>query len=175
MPLLYYPARLLLAMGADVLRVESAYDLVDGFRGLSEAEQDRWLHADATAACRAALAQRAYRQVTLVGKSIGTLALGHLLATEAALAQARAIWLTPLLTNERLRSLIERCRQRSLFVIGTDDPEYDQARLVEAQAATGGEAVVVGGGDHSLEVRGDVFRSLQALEQMLRAVQTFLA
>lgn len=175
MPLLYYPARMLLAKGADVLRVEYAYDLEAGLRALPEAEQYRRFYADVTAACRAALAQRDYRQVTLIGKSGGTLALGHLLTTEPALAQGRAIWLTPLLTNERLRAFIERCRQPSLFVIGTDDPEYDQARLIEAQAATRGQAVVVGGADHSLEIKGDVFKSLQALEQMLRAIQTFLA
>lgn len=99
MPLLYYPARLLLALGADVLQVEYAYNLRTDFQALPNSERLQWLFTDA-AACSAALTQYTYEQVTLIGKSIGTLAMGHLLTTEPRLAQA--VWLTPLLRNDRL-------------------------------------------------------------------------
>ena len=174
MPLLYYPARLLLDLGADVLRVEYAYDRRADFQALPDAEQDRWFLADVTAACRAALAQRAYRRITLIGKSIGTLAMGRLLTTDPALALADSVWLTPLLTHDELRKQMRQCRGRSLFVIGTADRFYNADYLAEVQSATGGEAVVVDGADHSLLVEGDVIRSLNALEQMVRALQAFL-
>ena len=108
-------------------------------------------------------------------KSIGTLALGHLLTTDVRLAQARVIWLTPLLKNDRLRVQIQQCRQRSLFVIRSADPHYDRAYLAETQAATHCEMVIIDGAGHSLEIKDDVFRSLQALERMMHAVQAFLA
>lgn len=174
MPLLYYPTRLLLSMGADVLWVEYTYDQRPGFRALSEAERERWFITDVTAACHTALAQRPYRQVTLVGKSLGTLAMGHLLTADPQLAQAQAIWLTPLLRNERLRAQIRQSKARSLFVIGSADGHYDPASLAEVRAATGGETLVIDGADHSLEIEGDLWRSLQALEQVLRAIQAFL-
>src|SRR5262245_25536830 len=82
LPLLYYPARQLTARGADVLRVEYTYNRRPDFAALSAADQAEWLRADTTAACRVGLAQRAYRQITLVGKSLGTLAMGQLLTTE---------------------------------------------------------------------------------------------
>ncbi|MER3459557.1 MAG: hypothetical protein C4309_13855, partial [Chloroflexota bacterium] len=46
MPLLYYPTRLLLSMGADVLWVEYTYDQRPGFWALSEAERERWFITD---------------------------------------------------------------------------------------------------------------------------------
>jgi pimeloyl-ACP methyl ester carboxylesterase len=175
MPLLYYPAGLLLDLGADVLRVEHARDRRADFQAITEAEQGRWFLADAAAACHTVLAQRDYQHVTLIGKSIGTLAMGHLLTTDPALAQARAIWLTPLLTHGGLRAQIKQCRQRSLFVIGTADRFYDKDKLAEVQAASHGAAVVIEGADHSLEIAGDVFQSLQSIERVIRAIQSFLA
>lgn len=173
MPLLYYPACLLLILGADILQVEYAYNLRPDFQALPNSEQLKWSFTDATAACSAALAQRPYEQVTLIGKSIGTLAMGHLLTTEAKLAPAQAVWLTPLLRNDNLRSQIKLCGQRSLFIIGTADPHYSPNHLAELQKATKGEVVVIEGADHSLEIKGKVSQSLKAMEQVIDAMQAF--
>ncbi len=174
MPLLYYPLRLLVSSGADVLRVEYAYNVRPGFSQLSRAEQLNWLWADCGAACSAALAQRPYQQVTLVGKSLGTLAMGQLLTTDTRLARARAVWLTPLLRDDGLRAQIRSWGQPSLFVIGTADPNYDPDYLAEVKEATRGEVVVIDGADHSLEINGDVLQSLRFLEEVMRAVQAFV-
>src|SRR5438445_4408554 len=119
MPLLYYPLRLLLAGGADVLRVEYAYQQRADLGAASAAEQERRVVADVTAACQAVLSQRAYEQVTFVAKSLGTLALGPVLTADARLARARAVWLTPLLRIDHVRAHIARWGGHSLFVIGT--------------------------------------------------------
>jgi pimeloyl-ACP methyl ester carboxylesterase len=174
MPLLYYPSRLLRIQGADVLWVEYAYNERRDFQMLSDAERERWFITDVTAACNAALAQRPYRQITLVGKSLGTLAMGYLLSEAVLSAASQALWLTPLFRNDRLRAQIRQSKSRSLFVIGSADSHYDPAYLAEVQAATGGQTVVIDGGDHSLEIEGNVWRSLQALEQVLRAIEASL-
>lgn len=54
----YYAENLLLERGWDVLRVEVAYGQRPDFRTLPEAEQARWLLADATAAWRPARLRR---------------------------------------------------------------------------------------------------------------------
>ena len=174
LPLLYYPSRLLLARGADVLRVEYAYQQRADFRTATADEQQRWVVADVTAACQAVLSQRDYEQITFVAKSLGTLALGPVLAADPRLARAHAVWLTPLLRIDHVRAGIARWGGHSLFVIGTADPYYDAASLAAVQAATGGETVVVDGADHSLEVEGNVLRSLEAMMQVMRALQQFL-
>jgi hypothetical protein len=114
---------------------------------------------DVDAACAAVLEQHAYRHITLIGKSLGTLALGHRLATDQRMASARAMWLTPLLDDNRLQHWLEQIRQPSLFVIGTADPQYSRDGVVRAESATGGRTVVIDHANHSLEIEGDVWKS----------------
>ncbi len=173
MPLLYYTSRLLVSTGADALLVDYRYHEDPTFMADVEQERARRMTSDVTAACRVALSQRSYRDVTIVGKSLGTLAMAHLLSTETKLSTARAVWLTPLLRNENLRAQIKTWRGKSLFVIGTADPDYDEKLLGEVETATRGKSLVIEGGDHSLEIEGDFFASLQALEKVLRAVRRF--
>lgn len=173
-PLLFYPGRLLLASGADVLQVEYAYSQKPEFESLPDARQERWIFADVEAACQVALEQRPYQRLILIGKSLGTLAMGYLLSSDILLDDVRAVWLTPLLRVERLYAEMRQWEGPSLFVIGTEDPHYDPQRLADLQEATGGDTVVVVGGDHILDVRGDLWESLRALEQVMRAIEVFL-
>ena len=176
MPLFYYSENLLTDAGADLLRVEYAYGRRSDFHDLPAPERRRWLLADAVAAYRTGLAQRRYDALTLVGKSLGTLAMGHLLTAESPpVGTVRAVWLTPLLRQDDLRRQIGRYAGPSLFAIGTNDPHHDPAHLDEVRAATGGETVVVPGADHGLDIRGDPVASVRAVEQVVRALQAFLA
>lgn len=173
-PVLYYPGLLLLDRGADLLRVEYNYLRQPGYMAAEAAVRERWLVDDVTAALQAGLAQRTYDEVTLVGKSIGTLAMGHLLASEPRLRGARAIWLTPLLRDERLLEQIRRWGGRSIFVAGTADPHYSPAHLEMAVAATEGRQVRIEGADHSLEIAGSALQTVEAMEKVMRALERFL-
>lgn len=152
MPLLYYSTRLLLSLGADVLQVEYAYHEMEGFQALSYSEQMQWLFTDVASAWCAALSQRTYQQVTIIGRSMGTLAVGHLFATGGVPLQTRVVWLTPLLRDEKLRSQMKQYQMHSLFVIGTADPHYEPSYLVDIQAMTNGKAITIEGANHSLEM-----------------------
>ncbi len=174
MPALYYLSRLLRETGADLLSVEYDYARRADFPALPDKERMSWLHADANAACQAALKQRAYRQIILAGKSIGTLAMGNLLATEPRVKAARYVWLTPLLHDKQLRAQITLGRPPSLFVIGTADGHYAPSYLEEIVEATQGQSVVIQDADHGLEIKGSVARSLRALERVVAAMEAFL-
>ena len=174
MPALYYPRRLLLERGADVLLVEYDYRGRVNFRMPRDPERDRWFFEDVAAACAAGLGQRPYSGVTLVGKSLGTRAMGYLLTEDARLSPARCMWLTPLLRADRLRAQMRQASGHSLFVIGTADTHYDPAYLEEVRLVSGGESVVIRGADHSLEIEGDTVGSIRAVEQIVRAMQQFL-
>ena len=174
MPVLYYPTSLLVNRGADVLCVEYEYYRKPAFGRASGPERSRWLFADATAALEAGLAQRPYEQIILVGKSLGTLAMGHLITTDTRLAQASCIWLTPIVRDETLRLQIAQAKPRSLFVIGTADSHYDPAGFAEVVEATKGQNLVIKDANHGLEVVGSVSESLRAMEQVVQAVEAFL-
>ncbi len=169
---LYYAGRVLLAKGADLLRVEYAYFRTD-FMEHSESEQADWLSRDVLAACNAGLSYRSYNQITLVGKSIGTLAMGHLLADDR-FQGANCIWLTPVLTVEWLRSRIEQVHPRSLFIIGTADKYYQPDILKHLEECTQGRSVVIEGANHGLEISEDISKSLAALNQIVQAIQEFV-
>jgi predicted alpha/beta-hydrolase family hydrolase len=175
MPLFYYAEHLLLKQGWDVLRVEYAYHRHPEFGTLPQAEQRQWLLEDATAAFRIGVARQPYGHVALVGKSLGTLAMGHLLTLpDRPDAAMRAVWLTPLLGVERLREQITRYGGPSLFVIGTADPHYDPAILDALQAATAGDAVVIVNADHGMDIPGDPAASVRGLEQVVAAMTRFI-
>lgn len=174
MPLLYYETGLFLwSLGADVLWVEYAYNQAD-FKSMPEGKRKDWFNADVTASCKAGLEQRAYSKVTLSGKSLGTLALGHLLTSESELRHAQAIWLTPLLKDEKLRGEIRKVRQRSLLVIGTKDAHYNGIALEEMRTLPQVRIVALEGADHSLEVEGDVSKSIGLIGKVIKEIERFV-
>ena len=175
MPLFYYAENLLLERGWDVLRVEYAYNTRPEFQNLPKLERHQWLLADATAAWHAGLDRRTYERVVLLGKSLGTLAMGHLLTTADPPPNVGAVWLTPLLAEERLRQQIRQYAGPSLFVIGTADSHFDPVVLEEMQVATIGEAVVVRNADHGMDIPGDPIASVRAVERVVEALGRFLA
>ena len=175
MPLFYYAEHLLQDRGWDVLRVEYAYSQRPDFGTLPRQEQRRWLLADAEAAFRAALANGSYGQIALVGKSLGTAAMGHLLALpDVPTSSARAVWLTPLFGERALRDQITRFGGSSLVVIGAADPHYDPALLAELTAATNCNAVVIDNADHGMDIPGDPVASARALVQIVDAMSQFI-
>jgi len=171
LPALHYSGGLLLSHGADLLCLDYAYSAA------SRSNLFERLSFDVSAACDVVLAAGSYDRLTLVGKSLGTLALAHLMLTRASDARfrdARYIWLTPLLRNDRFREAISSRRSRSLFVIGTADDEYDPDLLAELERVTGGEGLVVDGAGHGLEIPGDVVGSIRAIERIILRIEEFL-
>jgi predicted alpha/beta-hydrolase family hydrolase len=173
MPLFYYAENLLTELGWDILRVEYGYSSDPEFREAPDAERRRWLFADAEAVWRAGLAQRSYAEVALIGKSLGTRAMGHLLPADGAAKDMRAVWLTPLLSDAGLCDEIEQRGVPSLFVIGAADPEYDPTALDRLTKATGGAAMVVDGADHGLDIPGNPVASVHELERVMAAMTRF--
>lgn len=174
-PLLYYPSRLLMSRGADVLWVEYEYDRDQEYERMQPAQQRKRLFADASAALDAALGERSYRRLTLVGKSLGTLALGHLLATPSSPlpTDTRAVWLTPLLTNAEARDMMGRVTVPSLYITGSADALYDREFARKLGQGPGAKVIVVDGADHSLDV-ADAGRSVEILKDVLTAIEGFV-
>jgi hypothetical protein len=114
--------------GADVLQGHYDYKTAT-FQSLSQEDQYRPIVTDATAAYLTATNQRKYQNITLIGKSLGTLALGHLLTTQLEVKDAVFVWLTPLFNNEVFRQQIMAKKHHGLFVIGSSYPHHDRAKL----------------------------------------------
>jgi len=172
MPLLYYSTRLLEQRGADVLQLHANYTGTN-FQMASPLERIQRLSGDALAAVESGLARQSYTRLVLVGKSIGTLAMAHLVDTPHA-GEAVTIWLTPLLGQPWLVEAATNSRGPSLFVAGTADPAFDAAALERIKESTGAEAFLVEGANHSLEIPGDPLGSIQIIGEIMQGLASFL-
>jgi pimeloyl-ACP methyl ester carboxylesterase len=173
MPLLYYPSRLLVEHGADVLQVHADYTLPD-FQSKERVEQVAWLGQDAQAAVQVGRKQRAYKRLILIGKSIGTLSLAYLV-TQGGYATATTIWLTPLLRQPWLVQAASKCQGPALLVAGTGDSTFDPAELRNVQQATGARTFILEGANHSLEIPGELHRSVAWMNEYVQVIERFLA
>jgi predicted alpha/beta-hydrolase family hydrolase len=172
MPLLYYTTEVLTRHGADVLQLRYTYQ-TESFQSLNQEAQYQKIIADCSAAYATAIKQRNYTRITLVGKSLGTLALGHLLTRQPELSNATFIWLTPLFNHRHLHKQIMSLKHHALFVIGTKDPLYNPNVLREVESKTGGESLVIKDADHGLEVEG-VLESLDIMQHYISKLAIFL-
>jgi len=174
MPVLYYPGRLFLNQGMDLLRVEYAYNRRGDFRHQPDEEQSRWIAADAIASLQAALLFRRYSRILLTGKSIGTRAVASVLTGEPLAARAACLWLTPVLNDPATFQCMKKTLGPSLAVIGTADPFYQPALIAELEQAENCQVMVVDGADHSLEIKDDLQGSLRIMEKMVERIAVFL-
>ncbi len=174
MPLLFYSIEVLLQKGLNVLTVEYNYSRNVQFRALSKEEQTGWLHADVEASYRAAQNQGYSNIVTLIGKSLGTRAIAHLLREHSELENAKIVWLTPLIKDQDLREQIASHKAGNLIAIGTADPHCDVDILSSLQDNPRISVVLIEDGDHGLQVQDDLNRSLEALSKVIASVNQFL-
>jgi dienelactone hydrolase len=172
MPVLYYPRQLLLERGYDILSINYAYDQIPEFMDLSEEDKIAWIGMDARAAMAAVFALGRYKHFTLVGKSLGTAAMAAVAPHEPRLASAELIWLTPGFKTHGVLENMARCSHRSLIVLGTEDPHYEEA-YIEAARARGAEVVLLPGLDHGLEKPGRVVDSVAAMHSLIERISSW--
>jgi hypothetical protein len=160
-PVLYYVRRMAIKLGFDVLSVEY------GFQAAHlelDAQATAALHDDVWQAVKPVLEQ-GYRQVCVVGKSLGTpLAAG--LATALKVEDISLILLTPIGGAFQGLDTI-----RTLAVMGTDDPLYSPEVVASVPNV---EWQVFDGLNHSLEVKGDWKASIAALDRVISACEAFV-
>ncbi len=173
-PLLYYTISSLLHNGINVLSVDYQYFNNPDFESLKHDEQTRWLYNDVESAYETAVDEVESHLEILVGKSLGTIAIGHVLDKYPESTVNKVIWHTPLILMPEVVQKIEKHRPESLFVIGTADPHYDESVLARLVEATSGEAVVVDDANHAMEVPGGVSDSLWVMKKVVDSIGEFV-
>lgn len=170
-PALYYISQTVLIKRSDLFQVEHQYYKINKPK---ENEILERLYADTLAACEVAFTQRNYKRITLIGKSLGTRAMAYLL-DNSRFRDAECVWLTPLITQEYIRSQVIIHKPKSLFITGTADPFYREEYLSELIEATGGESLVIEEMNHGLNVSGNVQASIDVLSRIITRVSDFLS
>ena len=159
----YYAVLALLDKGFDVLCLDSIY---------RDHPDITHLRDDAAAAVRAGQAAGDYAETSLVGKSLGTLAMAELLLADLVSPSTPSIWLTPLLKDIRVKMAIDRLETAGLFVIGTDDQHFDQGALGELHAS-GHETLILDKANHGLAIDGSAVASAEVPARIVHAVLSY--
>ena len=172
---LRFPALALEAAGARSVVVEYA-DAARVVRhlGVGGAEEDgavaefhRAVRSNVDAAIEHA------RRVTVVAKSLGTVALAHLHAEAFQGSETDAIWITPLFPLPEVRRGAVSVGLRSLLVAGTADSAHHGEFHEEVRSALSADSLLLAGADHSLEVPGLPLESVARLRELTDAVVSF--
>jgi hypothetical protein len=160
-PVLYYLRRVAINHGFDVLSIEY------GFQAAHlefDAQASATMQDDVWQAVNAVL-ERGYRQVCIVGKSLGT-PLAAELAKTISIGKVSLMLLTPIGDASQGLDTI-----RTLAVIGTGDLLYSPEMVT---ASPNVEWQVFDGLNHSLEVQGDWRASLTALDRVIAVCEAFI-
>lgn len=169
MPLMFYIQELAMARHWDIVQVNYDYR---GMMGTTQEERVYRITADCQIVMDAALAKGGYKRIVLAGKSLGTLAMTALLKGGIS-RDAISLWLTPLINWPEVREVMTTSAPNAAVVIGTRDDHYDPL-FVEELRNMGAQVAIVDGGDHSLDIEGDVDESIGVLRQVIGALDRFL-
>ncbi|MFJ5956893.1 hypothetical protein ACIQC5_13155 [Paenarthrobacter sp. NPDC092416] len=105
------------------------------------------------------------RQRLVVAKSFSSLSIPW-----AEQTRTPGIWLTPLLTDARVRNTVATTSKNDLFIGGTKDKLWDGGRKSE----TAGTFLEVPGADHSLQIPNDWRASQEAQTEVFGRIEQFV-
>ena len=93
-------------------------------------------------------------------------AMAMIIPDRAGLAGADLVWLTPAFLVSGMPEGMARCQNRSLLVIGTQDPHFNEVHL-QAARERGTKVIIMPGLDHGLEKPDDAIGSLEAMASII--------
>lgn len=148
--------------------------LSPGFNPSGTLEDNREYFEGVGQQIQAFVDERAWSEVTLVAKSVGTMIIGFVGPTLSLPPKVNALWLTPTFPLDYVRDGAIGTGWNSLIVSGSADHWYDAERTDEVIEALGARHLLVDGADHNLEVAGNVRATLRALDDLATATLSFI-
>ncbi len=169
MPALYYSRSILLSQKYDVLALEYSFQtmgdfftpelvpevLLDGEKTLEKVELEK------------------YSELILVGKSLGTRVLTHLMHRYEELSRAKAVYLTPVF-SEQFNNTTGSLEQEMFMTIGTQDPFYRLELIEQLQSLKDFRLLVLEGADHGLEIPGECLKSIEVMKAVCEGIINFI-
>lgn len=172
-PYMFYLNHLLAQKEFDVARVHYHYKDSKTFMDADIEKKAEWVSYDACQVFDAITENTDYRKIALLGKSIGTMALGGLIEKKNV-PEAEIVWLTPLLHNQKLFEKMKNCTNRSMVIGGTTDPSFDVQKAIQLKEKNRFELEIIENADHGMAIEGDVLKSIDVLQQTMIKVSEFL-
>lgn len=173
-PLFHYATGLFLNHHVDVLQIHYQFAKNEKYKKLPYAEQEQWMYDDVRAVTDEVLKNTNYEQFFILGKSIGTISMAKAWSEKSFVQNACGIWLTPLVKIDEVYKAMLNSHRPSLCVLGDKDHHFNVERVSSLKNNPLVRTFVVPGADHSLEIGGEIFASIEALKEVMKQVEDFL-
>lgn len=171
-PLFHYASSLFLNESMDVLEVQYPYN--DPFyQEFSWEELIEAVHYDVNTVLDHVLADKPYRQKLFLAKSIGTLCMDSLFK-RTDVKESKAIWVTPLLKEERVQDALANTNVQSLCIIGDKDSNYSPEGLERIGRHSFSTTKVIPNMNHNLEHEGHILESIDMLRSIMKEIKAFI-
>ncbi|MEH7081685.1 hypothetical protein V7139_02935 [Neobacillus drentensis] len=173
-PLFHYATGVCLDEEIDILHVNYQFNKNQHFATLSKEEQVRWMYEDVEAVIEEILGDTNYQQCFLLSKSIGTIPMAIEWINRKFIRNSFGIWLTPLFKEDYVYETLLQTELPSLCIIGEQDHHFIDERVTSLNNNELVTTVIIPGAEHSLELHGDVFASIDAIKKIMESVQEFI-
>lgn len=174
MPLLFYTVEALIESGFDVITMDHNYADDESFLDKTMEQRGEHLKTDVDLFYDE-IKQQGFDKINLlVGKSLGTRSIGHLMTEHPELSGVKIILLTPILNDSRLIEAISKNTDDTLIVIGDNDPFFDREVLESLKDSGKIKCYILNGADHGLQLEGDIQKTLVALQGVVQEILVML-
>ncbi|MCM3602746.1 alpha/beta hydrolase [Robertmurraya korlensis] len=166
-PLLRFTTGVFYNKGFDVLHINYTFNRQE----LSELSEEVFAR-DVQLVIRNAIKSKKYSNYYIVAKSIGTIALSHLL-NDTMFKDAKVVWLTPLLQRDVVFNAMVNSDHKGLCIIGDEDSCFIAERFERLKDNPNLICKIVDGGNHSLELDVDPIKSIDILKSVIVDISEF--
>jgi hypothetical protein len=170
-PLFHYSTGVFLNKGFDVLHVNYDYNTVQS-ESLTLEEEIKQITQDVNSVLDHILIDQPYEDYTLIGKSLGTIALSSIV-NRMAFKNAKIVWLTPLLQLDYVMEMMLFSTQNGLCIIGDEDPCYISEKFEKLKEKENMHTLLIPGTEHSLNYSDRPVDSIDVLKKVITKISNF--
>jgi hypothetical protein len=170
-PYLRYSVDVYLNHSYDILEVNYQY-FDEFYKDFSGEDIHRAVKFDVKQVVDQVLKEHNYDNYVLIGKSLGTIALSSELNREA-FSQAKAVWITPLLSHDEVFQSMMTHSNEGLCFIGDQDQFYVEDRYNQLQNRSNIDCTLFPNLPHSLDYEDDPLVSIDVLKSVIRKISLF--
>jgi len=170
-PLFHFAEEIFLNKNYDVLRVNYQYT-GKAYNEFTMKELGEAIVHDVHLVIKEVLKGRNYQDFYLIGKSLGTIAMGaEMKRTE--FSEAKAIWVTPLLNQQEVINTMVNSKNPAQCYIGDKDRYYSPGAFELLKTNPNLESTLLPEINHRLDCETDPLKSIDALKQIVAGIKNF--
>lgn len=160
-----YSKQLAIQLNYDVLEIEYGYQVS---RSTFNPEKEFHIMLKETFELIDSNIEKDYKEILIIGKSIGT-CIQVLLNNHLKCKNITNIYLSPIDKTVELG-----ITENSLVITGLADPLFTSESLSKLNTIKGINLVTIDNANHSLNIQGDVFKSIDTLKYVLEKIKNFI-